>query len=109
MGMIGLLTVMSSSSVYAQDHKPEINAVEIIFDHVQDSYWWHITTINDRHLSIYLPVFILRRRDGTCFHLLVLHTMYHIKAFTLRPEGIMPERLSNVMSVVRKYAHWIFL
>ena len=33
MGMIGLLTVVPSSSVYAQDHKPEINAVEIIFDH----------------------------------------------------------------------------
>ena len=40
MGMIGLLTVVPSSSVYAQDHKPEINAVEIIFEHVQDSYWW---------------------------------------------------------------------
>ena len=38
MGMIGLLTVMSSSSVYAQDHKPEINAVEIILHHVHDSY-----------------------------------------------------------------------
>ena len=63
-GVIGLLTVVSSSSVYAQDHKPEINAVEIIFDHVQDRYWWHITTINDRHLSIYLPVIVYSSTTG---------------------------------------------
>ena len=36
-GVIGLLTVVPSSSAYAQSDKSEINAVEIIFEHVQDS------------------------------------------------------------------------
>ena len=64
LGVIGLLTVVPSPSAYAQSDNSEINAVEIIFEHVQDSYWWHITTINDQHLSVYLPVIVYSSTTG---------------------------------------------
>ena len=45
----------------------EIKPKEIIFEHIKDAYWWHITTINDRHISVYLPVIIYSTNSG--FHL----------------------------------------
>jgi F-type H+-transporting ATPase subunit a len=42
----------------------EINAKEIIFEHLQDNYWWHITTVNQHPVSVYLPV-IVRSNQGT--------------------------------------------
>ncbi|MDR0742839.1 MAG: F0F1 ATP synthase subunit A [Tannerella sp.] len=42
----------------------EINPKEVIFDHIQDAYWWHITTINGHHISIYLPVIIYSSNSG---------------------------------------------
>lgn len=45
----------------------DINPKEIIFEHIQDSYWWHITTINDHHISIYLPVIVYSSNNG--FHI----------------------------------------
>ena len=51
----------------------EINTKEIIFDHLQDAYWWHITTINDRPITVYLPVIIYSSQDG-----LVLFSSSHL-------------------------------
>ncbi len=87
-GVIGLLSVVPPSSAYAQSDKPEINAVEIIFDHVQDSYWWHITTINDRHLSVYLPVIV--RSSTTGWHVFSSSRLTHdasYKGFYIASEG----------------------
>jgi F-type H+-transporting ATPase subunit a len=36
----------------------------IIFEHIQDAYWWHITTINNKHVSIYLPVIVYSKSTG---------------------------------------------
>ncbi|MDR1332634.1 MAG: F0F1 ATP synthase subunit A [Tannerella sp.] len=41
-----------------------INPKEIIFEHTKDDYRWHITTINDRHVSVYLPVIVYSRTGG---------------------------------------------
>ena len=45
----------------------EINPKEIIFEHVKDAYWWHIATVNGRHISLYLPVIVYSSNSG--FHL----------------------------------------
>ncbi|MDR2361417.1 MAG: F0F1 ATP synthase subunit A [Prevotellaceae bacterium] len=45
----------------ATDKTPAIG--DIISEHTADSYWWHITTINGRHISLYLPV-IVRSADA---------------------------------------------
>ena len=64
-----LLTVLLvAASGYAAASSPSgghrINPREIIFEHIQDAYWWHITTISDRPVSIYLPVIIYSSASG---------------------------------------------
>lgn len=44
--------------------KEGVDVKEIIFEHVQDTYEWHITTIGDKHLSIPLPVILYSSRTG---------------------------------------------
>jgi F-type H+-transporting ATPase subunit a len=61
-----LLTVLSitTNGYAAESSGGEINPKEIIFGHVQDAYWWHITTINEHSVSVYLPVIIYSSASG---------------------------------------------
>jgi F-type H+-transporting ATPase subunit a len=43
---------------------PKQSAGEIIAEHIADSYWWHITTINEHHISVYLPVIVYVENEG---------------------------------------------
>lgn len=43
--------------------KKGVDVKEIIFSHLEDSYEWHITTIDHTHLTIHLPV-IVRGAEG---------------------------------------------
>lgn len=46
----------------------ELDMQEYLFGHVGDSYEWHITTINHKHISIPLPVIVKSRYSGWhCF------------------------------------------
>ena len=49
------------------DRQPEaesgLNVSELIFSHIGDSYSWHIATVGDRHIELYLPV-IAHTSDG---------------------------------------------
>lgn len=56
-------TKVSAAELPAED----IKLKDMIFEHIQDAYWWHITTINDHHISIYLPVIVYSSNSG--FHL----------------------------------------
>ncbi|MDR1381446.1 MAG: F0F1 ATP synthase subunit A [Tannerella sp.] len=58
--LILLLILPVNVNVHAED----VNPREIIFDHIRDSYWWHITTVNDRHVSVYLPVIVYSQTSG---------------------------------------------
>ena len=42
----------------------ELDMDKYLYGHVGDSYDWHITTVNGKHISIPLPV-ILISRNGT--------------------------------------------
>ena len=54
-------TVSTASSPSPDDN---INPKEIILDHIQDAYWWHIMTVNNHHVSVYLPVIVYSRKSG---------------------------------------------
>ena len=41
-----------------------VDVKKIIFDHVKDSYEWHITTVGDKHITLPLPVIIYSQRTG---------------------------------------------
>lgn len=65
--LISLFAVLGLFSAFAQEHAQEgedINVTDIIFEHVGDSYEWHIITIGDRHISIPLPCIVYSRQSG---------------------------------------------
>ena len=41
----------------------QLNATELILEHIGDAYWWHITTINKKDIVVALPI-IVRGSDG---------------------------------------------
>lgn len=46
----------------------DMDMQEYLFGHVGDSYEWHITTINEKPVSIYLPVIVHSGTSGWhCF------------------------------------------
>jgi F-type H+-transporting ATPase subunit a len=50
--------------IFAEDGVEEFDANTLISEHLADSYWWHITTINDRQIEIFLPVIVHSRQTG---------------------------------------------
>lgn len=63
--IFSLLILSVNPKMYAGENSEDnINPKEIIFEHIQDAYWWHITTINDHHISIYLPVIVYSSTNG---------------------------------------------
>ena len=42
----------------------ELDIDEYLFGHVGDAYGWHITTVNDRHITIHLPVIVRSKTTG---------------------------------------------
>ena len=88
-----LLMLLSCCGAAADDvsHDGEEKAVDvkkIIFDHVKDSYEWHITTIGGKHVTLPLPIILYSSRTGwelflsSVFH----HTDEH-KGFRISQSG----------------------
>jgi len=42
----------------------DVNVKEIVFDHLGDSYEWHITNWGDKEISIPLPVIVMSQESG---------------------------------------------
>lgn len=60
----------SDSAVVAEVAHQEEESLDvkgIIFDHLADSYSWHVTTINGHHKSIYLPIIVKGAEGWRCF------------------------------------------
>lgn len=67
----------------------EFNTAEFIFDHVSDSYEWHILTVNHHHVSIPLPVILFSQKTG--LHVFLSNKFHHeqgvYKNFKIETEG----------------------
>ena len=67
---------------------PDIDVKKIIFEHVKDAYEWHITTVGDKHVSIYLPIIVYSSRTGwTSFSSSVFHHHDEHNGFSIGVEG----------------------
>ncbi|MDR3350626.1 MAG: F0F1 ATP synthase subunit A [Prevotellaceae bacterium] len=62
MALALLHPLCAAADVYDEEERFPVN--EILSEHTSDSYWWHITTINHHHISIYLPVIVYSETDG---------------------------------------------
>lgn len=58
--LLGLVCCFISTS--AEEHKEgsskDMDLQSILFGHIEDSYEWHITTVNGHPITIYLPVIV---------------------------------------------------
>jgi F-type H+-transporting ATPase subunit a len=71
--LAGLLATVQLFGSYPEEHadstglhegKPKFDPGKFIFDHVMDSYEWHIMTVGKTHISIPLPVILYTRENG---------------------------------------------
>jgi F-type H+-transporting ATPase subunit a len=42
----------------------DIQPVDIIFEHIKDAYWWHVTTVKNKDIVVYLPVILYSEQSG---------------------------------------------
>lgn len=67
---------------------PDVDVKKIIFEHVKDAYEWHITTIGDKHISIYLPIIVYSERTGwNSFSSGVFHHHDEYNGFSIARDG----------------------
>lgn len=83
-----IVCLLSPYILSAETGKDKLDTKGMIFEHLQDSYWWHITTVNEHSISIYLPV-IVRSGEGE-WHLFSSSHIAHgetYKGFYISEEG----------------------
>lgn len=85
----------------------KFDAGELIFDHILDSYDWHILTWKGKHISIYLPIIVYSEGELFCFSSKHFHHehQYHTKdkhgndvIFEIPEEGKYEGKVVRVMS-----------
>lgn len=67
--LLCLLFVLTGN-VFANDDTDEaqsFDAGELMFDHILDSYDWHILTWKGKHVSVYLPIIVFSEGEMYCF------------------------------------------
>lgn len=75
-------------ALQAADKEQSVDVRGIIFDHVKDSYEWHITTINDKHITIPLPIIVKSNNTGWhIFSSAKLHENTEYNGFYIAKEG----------------------
>ena len=87
--IIFLLLLLPCGTAVAAGSSPSgeekaVDVKKIIFDHVKDSYEWHITTVGDTHVAIPLPVILYSSRTGwELFSSSVFHHTAEYKGFKI--------------------------
>jgi len=73
-----LLLFFCFSPVILADNKDSVQKVDvksIIFDHISDTYEWHITTIENKHITIPLPIIVCGEKNG--FKIFMSSKLHH--------------------------------
>lgn len=87
--ILSLTLLLVSTAVFAAEGEKAkeggINLKEILFGHVQDSYQWHITDINDHAVVLPLPMIFYSQQSG--FHVYCSSQFEHEPDAELLREG----------------------
>ncbi len=85
--LLASVQVASAQNGAPQD-EADLNVTEIIFEHVGDSYFWHIATFGGRNVELPLPVIVFSRASGAhCFLSSRLEDGAQWKGFRIADEG----------------------
>ena len=83
-----LFPITASAAGKDSADAPDVDVKKIIFEHVKDAYEWHITTIGDKHVSIYLPIIVYSERTGwDSFSSSVFHHHDEYNGFSIARDG----------------------
>ena len=89
-----------------EEIEEKFDAGELIFDHILDSYDWHICTWKGKHVSVYLPIIVFSEGELYCFSSRHFHHehQYHTKnkhgddvVFEIPSEGRYEGKVVRVM------------
>lgn len=68
--------------------RASFDATKTIFDHLKDSYEWHITTVGGKHVTIPLPIILYSEREGWgIFSSEVFHHSSTHRGFAIANDG----------------------
>ena len=84
-----ILCLMLALPVHSEGYKGNVDAKEIVFDHIKDSYDWHITQFGDKHITI--PILIIVRSSETGWHVFSSSRLQHghtYDGFKYATEGV---------------------
>lgn len=90
--------------------KSKFDTRELIFDHIKDSYEWHITTIGNVVVSIPLPVLLYSEQSGFHFFLSsAFHNESHrYLGFKFAEEGKYEHKIVEVLTDGTEVRPWDF-
>lgn len=90
---------IASAMVETSANGGSIDAQEIIFEHIMDSYEWHIINIGEKEISISLPVILYSKSSG--WHFFMSRILYEnggsYDGFVIAEEGAHQGKLMEVM------------
>lgn len=88
----------------------KFNTGDLIFDHIKDSYEWHIATIGHTHISVPLPVILYSTQSG--FHIFMSGKFHHgtesYNGFKIAAEGKYQQKVVEVMGDGSEVKPWDF-
>ena len=88
----------------------KFNTGDLIFNHIKDSYEWHIATIGHTHISIPLPVMVYSQKSG--FHFFMSGNLHHgtepYEGFKVATEGKYQRKLVEIMPDGSEVRPWDF-
>ena len=88
----------------------KFNTGDLIFNHIKDSYEWHIATIGHTHISIPLLVMVYSQKSG--FHCFTSENLHHgtetYQGFRVATEGKYQRKLVEVMADGTEVRPWDF-
>lgn len=98
--IIPVILLLSPFIAFAEEEQHEeekFNAGDMIIDHIVDSYEWHIATIGETHVSIYLPVILFYEGELFLFSSKNFHHGHEsYKGFKIESEGMLKGKVVRV-------------
>ena len=89
---------------HSEEHKPEhskgkFNPGDFIFDHIKDSYGWHLYSYKEHHISIPLPIILYSNTKGfVVFWSSKLGHEHTYRGFKITHEGDYKDKIIEVNS-----------
>lgn len=87
-GSVEVVESADSEAAEVAEAEEKLDVVGLIFDHINDSYSWHIATVNGHHIEI--PLLCIVRSDEGKWHAFSSAHLAHghsYEGFSIAPEG----------------------